>query len=354
MNDIPRKPVIALTMGDPAGIGPEIIVRCWPTLGQDQQFRYVVFGRPAWLQRNVAQTGTAIRIASISAVSDIDSLDPGCLPVIPAGSAEADEVTPGQIQAVAGRAAFDFIEAAIRATRSGQTEAIVTAPIHKQAMRLAGLDFPGHTEILADRCGVTDFAMMLFIPAGLQVGGDIGLGVVHTTLHQSLRSAIDDLSTEKILSTCRLAYEFAEALLRHQGLSRRPRLAVAALNPHAGENGLFGTEESQVVAPAVALARESGMQCGGPFSCDTLMGRAAAGEFDMVVALYHDQGHIALKLLGMHKAVNVTLGLPLIRTSVAHGTAFEIAGKGQADPASLLRAVEVARQLVQQQTGIGT
>ena len=227
----------------------------------------------------------------------------------------------------------------------GRIEAIVTAPISKAAIHAAGRMFPGHTEILASRCDVQDFAMMLYIPSGQEVGGEIGLGVVHTTLHQSLRSALDDLSTEGIRDKIGLASAFARSLLCARGIERVPRIGVAALNPHAGEDGLFGDEEATTIVPAVHQAIGDGIQCSGPHPCDTLMARAAAGEFDMVVAMFHDQGHIALKLLGMHKSVNVTLGLPIIRTSVAHGTAFDIAGSGTADPGSLIRAVGVAAQL---------
>ncbi len=346
--DPPEKLLIAITQGDPAGIGPEIIARGWNQFPGSDRFRSVVFGRPVHLRRAVEVMNLdlpVIEVASCAAAREIDASGIVC---IPSGSPAADQVRPGRIEPDAGDAAFQFIDDAIAATISGQADGIVTAPINKMAIRMADHEFPGHTEILANRCGCGNFAMMLYVPPGQQVGGDIGLGVVHTTLHQSLRSALAGLTTDKIMEKIRLAWEFAEGSLRQAGVSRLPRIAVAALNPHAGEQGLFGNEESEIIEPAIQRARARGHLCTGPFSCDSLMGRAAAGEFDVVVAMYHDQGHIALKLLGMHKAVNVTLGLPIVRTSVAHGTAFEIAGTGQADCTSLIRALDVAQHLVQQ------
>ncbi len=357
MNDNQRKvrshrKVIAFTMGDPAGIGPEIIAKGWSQITRDQDFAFLVFGLESTLVQTLeSDSGLAVRafpnLIEFSEWFDGDKYQATVIPVIQNKDWQSigDSIPVGQVSDRAGDAAFRFIEAAIQATISGDIDGIVTAPINKEAIQLAGHDFPGHTEILADRCGVKDFAMMLYIPQGQQVGGEIGVGVLHTTLHQSLRSALDDLSTEKIFATCKLANEFAAASLQQAGVERQPRIAVAAVNPHAGENGLFGNEESEIILPAVQRARDSGIDCTGPLPCDTLMGRAVAGEFDMVVAMYHDQGHIALKLLGMHKAVNVTVGLPIVRTSVAHGTAFEIAGTGQADCTSLFRAVEVAKRL---------
>lgn len=336
-------------MGDPAGIGPEIIVKAWRKLAANSEFRFVVFGRRAWLQHEVAQVNPGLEIQLLANIDEVQTLDPKqTVSVMECGRDAADSAAVGQVSAAAGQAAFDFLESAIAATLTGTTDAIVTLPINKEAIRLAGHEFPGHTEILADRCGVQNFAMMLYVPEGQDAGAEIGIGVVHTTLHQSLRSALDDMSTEEILAKCRLAHDFATASLAQLGINRAARIAVAALNPHAGENGLFGDEEARIISPAVAQARAAGIECYGPISCDTLMGRAVSGEFDMVVAMFHDQGHIALKLLGMHKAVNVTLGLPIVRTSVAHGTAFEIAGTGQADHTSLLKAVAVAKRLVRQ------
>lgn len=347
--DHTNSPPIAITMGDPAGIGPEIIARAWPALAGTGQ-RFVVIGSAACLRRDIDLAGVDLKVVEVDSLDDVGEVGTDAIACFSTGPPEAAEVRPGQIDPVAGRAAFEYLSMAMDLTLAGRVAAIVTCPIHKTAMLQAGINFPGHTEILADRCGVSDFAMMLYIPDGQAVGGEIGLGVVHTTLHQSLRSALDDLSTANILSKIKLAHEFAATSLRQLGVTRAPRIAVAALNPHAGESGHFGREEIETIAPAVDFARQQGIDCHGPLPCDTLMGRAVAGEFDIVVAMYHDQGHIALKLLGMHKAVNVTLGLPIVRTSVAHGTAFEIAGTGAADCTSLLQAVKVAGRLVRQTT----
>jgi len=345
-------PLIGITMGDPAGIGPEIIVKGWQEFVATSACQFVVFGFESRLQAALGQLQLPLRTSLIETTEQALEAAGDTISVIePTGSAadlSTSDIPMGRVSAAAGAAAFQFLEASIAATLAGQLDAIVTAPINKEAIRQAGHEFPGHTEILADRCRVKEFAMMLYIPEGQDVGGEIGVGVVHTTLHQSLRSALDDLTSENILSRCRLAHDFALASLRQLGIQRLPRIAVAALNPHAGENGLFGDEESAIIQPAVQQAREQGIDCTGPLPCDTLMGRAVAGEFDMVVAMYHDQGHIALKLLGMHKAVNVTLGLPIIRTSVAHGTAFEIAGTGRADATSLIRAIATAKRIAQQ------
>ncbi len=348
-----HKPLLAITMGDPAGIGPEIIVRGWRRFAHDADCRYVVFGSVTCMRRAAQAMTLKLDVVEVDHPAEAAAIDSSAVVCVECCDPEVEFVLPGAIDSVAGKAAVDSINAAITATLDGFTDGIVTAPINKAAINQAGCDFPGHTELLAQRCGVTEFAMMLYIPEGQDVGGEIGLGVVHTTLHQSLRSAIDDLSSEGILSKIKLAQDFASDLLSYLGISRPPRIAVAALNPHAGEGGLFGDEETRIIQPAIDQGRALGFQCTGPHSCDTLMGRAASGEFDMVVAMIHDQGHIALKLLGMHKAVNVTLGLPIVRTSVAHGTAFEIAGKGTADCTSLTRAVEVAKRLLLQKHTAG-
>lgn len=232
------------------------------------------------------------------------------------------------------------LDAAIATVRIGHADAIVTGPLHKEALRAAGCDAPGHTELLARACGLADEAvsMMLWLPTG---SGPGGLGVVHATLHESLRTALDRLTAEGIAAAGRRLADVLPALL-----GRRPRIAVAALNPHGGEGGLFGDDERRLVAPAVETLATTGLEVSGPLPADTLFLRASRGEFDGVVALHHDQGHIPVKLLGMHRAVNITLGLPLVRTSVAHGTAFDIVGQGRADPTSMLSAIDAAVRLV--------
>jgi 4-hydroxythreonine-4-phosphate dehydrogenase len=250
------------------------------------------------------------------------------------------DVPVGRVDARAGEAAFQAVRYAADLALRHKIDGIVTAPLSKAAFHAAGHQYPGHTELLAEICGASEFAMMLFLPPGGAISSPTGLGVVHVTLHQSLRSVFADLTPEAILAKCRLA----DGAMRRLGVSR-PRLAVCALNPHAGEGGLFGAEEQTVIAPAVEAARQAGLAVLGPFPADTLMLRARDGEFDAVVALYHDQGHIALKLLGMHAAVNITLGLPIVRTSVAHGTAFDRAWQGTARPDGMIAAIRVAAQL---------
>ena len=342
-------PIVALTMGDPSGIGPEIIAKAWPRLSADSSVRFVVIGNASAMKRAVEILSSDLDVSEVDSFDQVHSIERRQVVCLSDDalkvSTPQDGFIVGEVNRESGDAAFRYIDTAIQATLAGSIDSIVTAPINKEAIKLAGHDFPGHTEILADRCGVQNFAMMLYIPQGHDVGGEIGVGVVHTTLHQSLRSAIEDLSTDSIFGKCQLANDFAKVSLLQAGHDRAPRIAVAALNPHGGENGLFGDEEATIIRPAVERAIAAGIDCTGPLPCDTLMGRAVAGEFDMVVAVYHDQGHIALKLLGMHKAVNVTLGLPIIRTSVAHGTAFAIAGTGQADCTSLLQAVDIAKRM---------
>jgi 4-hydroxythreonine-4-phosphate dehydrogenase len=241
------------------------------------------------------------------------------------------------VSAAAGRAAYDSLCRAIDWTLAGAADGIVTAPLHKEGLRAAGLPYPGHTEILAERTGVREFAMVLSVP---------GLAVAHVTLHMALRDVFGHLSTRAVLEKARLL----DDLLRRM-LGRRPRLGVAALNPHAGDGGLFGDEERTLIAPAVEEARRGGLDVSGPWPADTLFGRARGGEFDGVVAMYHDQGHIALKLFGVGRAVNISAGLPIVRTSVAHGTAYDIAGRGVADAASLVEAARVAALLARSRGG---
>ncbi len=250
-------------------------------------------------------------------------------------------VRPGVVDARAGGAAAAWLVAAIDLALAGRVDAIVTLPLHKESLHRAGVPHPGHTEILAERCGVPDHAMMLYLPP--EATGADGLGVIHATLHVALRRVFDLLTVDSVLGKIHLA----DAALRPLTGGRAPRVAVAGLNPHAGENGLFGTEEIEIIAPAVARARRDGVDVVGPIAADTLFGRAVGGEFDAVVAMYHDQGHVALKTIGFDRAVNVTLGLPIVRTSVAHGTAFDIAWRGRAvDTSSLIAAVRVAARIV--------
>ncbi len=332
-----------MTMGDPAGIGPEIIARSWnsPALSN---MRRVVVGSPGVMHRAVKLVSAELSVRELRDVDD--SFDARReIGVVPIAIHDADLTACCQVDRACGEAAFQSLRIAANLAIERRVDAIVTAPLHKQSLHLAGHIVPGHTELLAQWCGRKQFAMMLYLPPGPNIAGELGLGVVHTTLHMALRDVFSHLTSQAIHETCELAVDFVRKLLKARGLARPERVAVAALNPHGGEGGLFGDDEHRIIAPAIAQGQSRGWHLTGPLPTDTLMHRAAAGEFDAVVAMYHDQGHIALKLLGMHRAVNVTLGLPIVRTSVAHGTAFDIAWQGRADAGSLVVACQLADEL---------
>lgn len=326
-----EKPRLLLTMGDVAGIGPEIIARAWPELMA--VCRPIVVGDPFWLERAIELVGNPAQIAPVRRP---DEREPSAslIPCVAGSDQDLRGVRPGEICAPAGRAAYDFLCTAIDLTTAGRADGIVTAPLHKEGLHAAGLNYPGHTEILAERTGTRAFGMMLYA-RGATVPH--GLGVVHVTLHMALRDVFRHLSTAAVLEKVHLLHGIMRKLS-----GREPRLAVAALNPHASDGGLFGDEERTLIAPAVRQAQDAGITVSGPWSCDTLFVRAQRGEFDGVVAMYHDQGHIALKLLSGLAAVNVSVGLPIVRTSVAHGTAYDVAGRGVADHRSLVEAARVA------------
>jgi 4-hydroxythreonine-4-phosphate dehydrogenase len=337
------KPRLAVTMGDAAGIGPEVIVAAWRRPEVHAQALPLVVGHPEVLRRAARLLGLEIDVVEFEPTSIAHgrwAADGRTIACVRAGSDDVLSAAVAAVDARAGEAAYQCVCQAARLALDGIVDGIVTAPLSKAALHAAGHPYPGHTELLAELCGVTDFAMMLYLPPGSAVRSATGLGVVHVTLHQALRSVFDDLSIAAIVAKCRLA----DGATRRLGVAR-PRLAVCAVNPHAGEDGLFGDEELGVIAPAVAEARETGLDVSGPYPADTLMVRARDGEFDAVVAMYHDQGHIALKLLGMHAAVNITLGLPIVRTSVAHGTAFDRAWQGTASADGLVAALRTAGQL---------
>jgi 4-hydroxythreonine-4-phosphate dehydrogenase len=272
----------------------------------------------------------------------IDDVQPSSehIPCLQGTTQDLRGVAVGAVSAAAGRAAYDFLCTAIDLTVAKQADGIVTLPLHKEGLHAAGLRYPGHTEILADRTGVKEFGMMLYAPPGPLVAN--GIGVVHVTLHMALHDVFRHLSTAAVLEKIHLLQGVMAKLCGHA-----PRLVVAALNPHASDGGLFGNEEAKIIAPAVEAASREGIDVVGPLPSDTLFVQAQRGRFDGVVAMYHDQGHIALKLLTGLAAVNVTLGLPIVRTSVAHGTAYDIAGKNLANPQSLLEAARVAALLAQ-------
>ncbi len=346
-----EKPAILLTCGDPAGIGPEVVLKAWAAPSSHARARLRVVGEVAMLARVLAERAGLPQLA-IEGIEPADPRDSAAdtLLVIDSDCGRdgtttgAGGVEAGVVSAAGGASAAAAVENAARLVRDGFARGIVTGPLHKAALHAAGFDVPGHTEMLARFCGLadTDVSMMLWLPAVGSPAPQAGLGVVHVTLHESLERAITRLSTERIVLAGTQLAGLLEPLL-----GRQPRIAVAALNPHGGESGLFGDEEPRLIAPAVRFLTESGIDATGPLPADTLFLRASRGEFDGVVAQYHDQGHIPIKLLGMHRAVNITLGLPLVRTSVAHGTAFDIVGTGAADPASMLAAIDAATRLVE-------
>ncbi len=317
---------LAITMGDPAGIGPEIIAKFF---SQGASAPAIVIGDAGCLERAANALSLPLAIRTITAPNDAQYM-PGTMNVLSI-SALPDDLPLGQIDARAGQAAFDYITTAIDLALAGKIAGIVTAPIHKEALKAAGIRYPGHTEILADRSGTSDFAMML---------ANDELRVILVTIHVSLRSVPDLITKARVLKTI----ELADAACRAYGI-QNPKIAVAGLNPHAGEGGLFGHEEETEITPAIIAAAAQGIQVSGPFAGDTIFMRARRGEFDIVVAQYHDQGLIPVKYMGIEHGVNVTIGLPFIRTSVDHGTAFDIAGQGSADASSLRYAFEQARLL---------
>lgn len=358
------KPIIAITAGDVAGVGPEVILRaiedpetvsvCHPVLiGHPEIFRRTgaVFGLRVPLQEYSDDSNTkSLRAAVVDAETERKIL---C--VNPAGDAVL-AAPRCRVSTEAGDAAFQYLQAAIHLVKCWSVDAIVTAPLNKEALHLAGHDFPGHTEILADRCGIKEFAMMLHLPESamqewrylirpIQVATRIlglgavlnGLSIAHVTLHTSVASVPGLLRTESVVSKIRLMDEFLQRI--HCG---RRAIAVCALNPHGGENGLFGDEEAKIIEPAVAACLSSVKSVVGPLPVDTLIRRAVSGEFDGIVAMYHDQGHIPVKLIGFESAVNITLGLPIIRTSPTHGTAFDRAWNPQT-PASALGMIEAIK-----------
>lgn len=330
-------------MGDPAGVGPEVIAAAWRDERIHRWCRPLVVGHPQVMRRAVQLLGLPIEVIEIDA-PEAALPSPALLPCLRAVDDAALDVLGRQVDARAGQAAYDALMAAARLALAGRVGAITTAPLNKAALWKAGHEYPGHTELLAELCGVRDFAMMLYLAPDDQVRSPAGLGVVHVTLHTALRRVFDELTTEAIVTKIRLADGVMRLLKR--GV---PRIGVCALNPHAGESGLFGDEEQTLIAPAVRQAQQTGFCVEGPCPADTLMVRARDGEFDAVVAMYHDQGHIALKLLGFHRAVNVTLGLPIVRTSVAHGTAFDRAWQGVAESSSMVEAIRVAAILSYEQ-----
>jgi 4-hydroxythreonine-4-phosphate dehydrogenase len=324
-------PIVAITMGDPSGVGPEIVVKALAGAGAGRDLlRPLVIGDAGRLRRAAALTRIDVAVRSIDTAAAatfadgaIECLD---LRLVP------DDLPFGRLSAAAGEAAFRFIERAVALAVTGEVDAICTAPVNKAALHAAGHRYPGHTEILADLTGTAEVSMMLCTPS---------LRVIHCTTHIGLLDAIARIDAALVERTIRRGHDVLVAW----GIPS-PRIGVCGINPHAGEDGLFGRgEEATKIAPAVSAAAAQGIDVQGPLPADTLFFRAVRGDFDLVVAMYHDQGHCPVKVLGLDTGVNITVGLPVIRTSVDHGTAFDIAGTGRADERSLLEALRQAAEL---------
>jgi 4-hydroxythreonine-4-phosphate dehydrogenase len=325
-------------MGDPAGIGPEIAARALTRPAVRQAARCVVLGDARVMREAVRVAGLDLAVVPVARPADATGAGDR-VEVVDLANADPAAFAVGRVSALCGRAAYEYVERAVRLAQAREIAAVVTGPINKAALAAAGIPHAGHTEILADLTGTRTYAMLL-------MGG--GLRVIHVTTHVALRRVPELVTRERVLRTIRLA----DDAMRRLGIAR-PRVAVCGLNPHAGEHGLFGDEEAVAIAPALAEARGEGLDATGPWPADTLMSRAAGGEFDCVVAMYHDQGHVPVKTLGFRydeatrtwtglSGVNVTVGLPILRVSVDHGTAFDRAGQGTANPESMVEAILVA------------
>lgn len=323
----PFRPIIGITMGDAAGIGPEVVVKALAVGEIYEICRPLVIGDAAVLAQAVKVTHAAVALREVDDVADA-RFEAGTADVLDLKNVDLASITMGAVNRATGRAAVEYVERAVDLAVRQQIHAIATAPLNKEAINLAGYHYQGHTEILADLTKTRDYAMMLAAGA---------LRVIHVTTHVALRDACDVIDEDRVLTTILMAHETLTAM----GIAH-PRIAVAGLNPHAGESGLFGREEADAITPAVQAAAAKGIHVQGPLPPDTVFLRAARHAFDVVVAMYHDQGHIPVKLLGFDRGVNITLGLPIIRTSVDHGTAFDIAGTGVADPTSMIEAIKVA------------
>lgn len=338
------RPIIAITMGDPAGIGPEIAAKALAQKDIYRICRPLIVGDAEVMRQGIRIAGVALDVRSIAQVEEA-AFQHGGMDAFDLRNVDATHLEPGRVHASAGNAAFEAIEKAIELALDGRVDATVTGPIHKEALNAAGHKYAGHTEIFARYTRTKDYAMLL-------IYGD--LRVIHVTTHIPLQKVSESITKARVLRVI----ELADAACRTLGI-RDPRIAVAGLNPHASDGGLFGREEQDQIAPAVEAAKAAGIKVEGPLPPDTLFPQAMGGWFDICVAMYHDQGHIPLKMVGFRwdrgngrwesvNGVNITLGLPIIRTSVDHGTAFDIAGKGIASPDSMIHAIEYAATLARE------
>jgi 4-phospho-D-threonate 3-dehydrogenase / 4-phospho-D-erythronate 3-dehydrogenase len=327
-----NKPILAITMGDPAGIGPEIIAKALTHPDVYAASRPVVIGERRALEAAVRITRGPLEVRPVTDLSAAGE-HAGTIDLIDLANIDIEQVGRGRITPDVGRAAYEYLERATELALAGDVGAIVTAPLNKEALSEAGWVGVGHTELLARFAGVPDKSVAMMLASKR-------LRVVHVSTHVSLQRAIQLVTPERIVTAAHLAGEAARDIV-----GREPHLAVAGLNPHAGEHGLFGSEEQEFIEPAIEQLRTEGWHVSGPVSPDTVFLRAAGGEFDAVIAMYHDQGHIPSKFAGFDDTVNVTLGLPIVRTSVDHGTAYDIAGTGKANEANLLAAIDLAAQM---------
>ncbi|MBI2939688.1 MAG: 4-hydroxythreonine-4-phosphate dehydrogenase PdxA [Chloroflexi bacterium] len=346
------RPIIGITMGDPSGIGPEIVAK---SLNKPEVYgicRPVVLGDLTRMRMTVEGTGLPLRLRVVpdppSPPAPLPRGEgrkerwvsaPGTVDILQATTDDLADVPYGRVSAAGGKAAVQCVIAAIELAMAGRIHAIATAPLNKEAMQLAGYPYPGHTELLAEKTGTDLYSLML-------VAGK--LRVLHVTTHVSMRQAIEMIKRDRVLEMIRLADRTCKQL----GITA-PRVAVAGLNCHAGEHGIFGTEDVEEIVPAIADARSEGIDATGPWPPDTVFWRTNRGDFDIAVAMYHDEGHIAVKMLGLEGGVNTTAGLPIIRTSVDHGTAYGRAGQWRADERSMLEAIRLAAQLARERFGLG-
>ncbi|MFC1766973.1 4-hydroxythreonine-4-phosphate dehydrogenase PdxA [Candidatus Margulisiibacteriota bacterium] len=323
-----EKPIIGITMGDAAGIGPEVIVKAFQNSEVQSYVRPVVIGDRRII-KNALKIAKAenMQINPIKKVAEAKFI-PNTIDIIDLENLEPSKVKMGQLSKYCGKAAIQYLEKAIKLAMSKEIDAIATAPINKEAIRKAGYKFQGHTEILAKRTKTKKYAMMFVSDA---------LWVILVTTHLPIKDIYKQINKKRVLNAIKLAHE---TLFRVR--KKKPKIGVAGLNPHAGEGGIFGKEEKKYITPAIAEAKRAGINVKGPISPDGIFYLANVGMFDIVVAMYHDQGLIPLKLLSFNRSVNVTVGLPFVRTSVDHGTGFDIAGKGWANPTSLIEAIKVA------------
>jgi len=338
----PHLPVLGITMGDPAGVGPEIIAKALAQPAVASSCKPVVIGDRSVMTATLELLHSPLEVHAVGSPAEC-RFAPGAIECLDLANVDAGRLLKASVSAEAGRAAYAYIETGVKLCQSGAIDGLVTAPINKEALAAAGVQHSGHTEILAKLSGTADFAMLL-------MGKE--LKVIHVTTHVALRRVPDLVTRERVLKVIRLAQRTMNGLGQP-----RPKIAVCGLNPHAGEDGLFGDEENTQIIPAVAAARREGLDVYGPLPADTLFSRARGGEFDIVVAMYHDQGHVPVKTLGFTydeaagtwtglSGVNVTVGLPFLRVSVDHGTAFDRAWKGIANPESMVEALDVAVRML--------